>query len=201
MTSEIQPADPALRTKILAIMGMICLLAVAGVLSLDAYFKRLQDLAQHDVQLAAEKIRAVAEPILLGVGAGAIVAGLWASVTAVRILRGRRFPPRGMKVIRDTPIVTGRRATLRGVVGLALGMTLIFLGLRLPLRASRLLDIQLDTRPQPIPILVSAKPAATPAKAVQPSCPLNLCSVEHWCVGPAGYPATMSKAPNHSLFT
>jgi hypothetical protein len=156
MNSEIQPADTVLRTKVLATMGAVCLLAVAGVLLLDSYFERLQNLAQHDVQLAAEKMRAVAEPLVLGIGAGAIIIGLWASVAAVGILRSRRFPPPGMNVIRKTRVVTGPKATLRGVVSLGLGLALIFLGLSLPMRASKILDRQLDTRPQPIPIQVSA---------------------------------------------
>lgn len=150
MNPEIQPAEPALRTKTLAVLGMVCLLAVAGVLLLDAYFKRLQILAQHDVQLAAEKMRAVAEPLFMGVGAGAILAGLWAGVVAVRVLRSGRFPPPGMRVTRDTPVVTGRNAELRGVAGLVLGLMLIVLGLRLPARAARFLNLLLDTRPRPI---------------------------------------------------
>jgi len=166
MNSEIQPADTALRTKVLATMGVVCLLAVAGVLLLDAYFERLQILAQHDIQLAALKLRAVAEPLVMAVGAGAVLAGLWAMVGAVRILRSGRFPPPGMKVIHQTRIVTGRPATLRGVVGLVLGLTLIFLGLRLPLQASRILDTQLNTKPQPIPIQASTTPSAQPGTSL-----------------------------------
>ena len=155
MSRQIQPADPALRTKALAALGGACLLAVAGVLLLDAYFKRLQALAEFDVQLAAEKIRAVGEPILWGVGMGAALVGCWVALTSFRILRAGRSPLPGARVIRDTPVVTGRQAMWRGVIGLALGCVLIFLGLRLPVRASKILDRLLDTQPRPIPVQIS----------------------------------------------
>ena len=45
--------------------------------------------------------------------------------TGTAILRCRRFPPPGMDVVRDTPILTGRAAILRGRVVLAAAAAIV----------------------------------------------------------------------------
>jgi hypothetical protein len=57
---------------------------------------------------------------------------------SMRTIRARRFPPPGMRVVRDTPVLRGRMAHVFGMVGLSLGASLLVAGTLLPLIAYRI---------------------------------------------------------------
>ncbi|MEX0907389.1 MAG: hypothetical protein WD054_03585, partial [Gemmatimonadota bacterium] len=58
-------------------------------------------------------------------GAGVIASGLNMVGIGTRVVRSGRFPPEGMRVLRDTRVVTGRGARALGHVQRALGVLLI----------------------------------------------------------------------------
>lgn len=49
-----------------------------------------------------------------GIGASLLPVVIYLSLLAVRIIRSRQFPPPGTRVLRDTPIVRGKKALIRG---------------------------------------------------------------------------------------
>ena len=51
---------------------------------------------------------------MFGIGASLLPVVIYLSLLAVRIIRSRQFPPPGTRVLRDTPIVRGRKALIRG---------------------------------------------------------------------------------------
>ena len=120
---EIQRADPATRRRALVAIAAI---AVAGW---AAYFG-LQQWLGGLAGLAPARMRASLEH--------AMVWGSWAATLPVaalaivmwryggRVRRAARFPPPGAKVIRDTAVLHGEQALLRGTM---LRVLAVFLGL------------------------------------------------------------------------
>ena len=135
LAPEIQPGDPRLRRQVLFVLGAVCLLTVAGVLLLERRLAELQEIAGWDVERAANGMYDLAEPLIRGIGMGAVLLGLWCLWTAARILRSARFPAPGTRVLRDTPILRGTKARRRGLGALILGLVLLGLGLWYPPRA------------------------------------------------------------------
>jgi hypothetical protein len=52
--------------------------------------------------------------VMIGIGAGLVPFATYFALFAARIIRSRQFPYPGAKVWRDTPIVRGTRALVRG---------------------------------------------------------------------------------------
>jgi hypothetical protein len=62
--------------------------------------------------------------VMFGIGASLLPVVTYLSLLAVRIIRSRQFPPPGARVLRDTPIVRGKKAVIRG---LGIGLCAVWL--------------------------------------------------------------------------
>jgi len=71
----------------------------------------------------------IADTVLVLTLLSVVPVGLYLLRLAGKILKERRFPPQGTKVLRDTLIVTGRKATVRGYVLRVVSVILIVVGL------------------------------------------------------------------------
>ena len=120
---EVQPADPVARRRVL--VGAVAVLAActAGYFALQHWLAGLRGLAMPQVQQALERAL-----ILVGwaamVPAVLLAAFLWRYGT--RVCAADRFPAPGARVIRDTPVLHGPPAQLRGT---ALKVVAVFLTL------------------------------------------------------------------------
>lgn len=120
---EIQPADPATRRR--ALFGA-AVVALAGWLALFTLQRWLRGLGGTDpvaLRLALE------DAMLWGSWAACLpvaVLATWLWLQGLRIMRAGRYPAPGAKVIRDTPVLHGDAARLRG---LALRVLAAFLAL------------------------------------------------------------------------
>jgi cytochrome c-type biogenesis protein CcmH/NrfG len=110
MENEIVPADK--RHRRLAIV-VAALMVAAGLLVLGVLYwhlGKIGELAKVNRRQAAEQtIRLVAEFAWLG-GLSLVGMGSWFWWLGRRINRADRFPPPGMKVIKDTAVRSGARA-------------------------------------------------------------------------------------------
>ncbi len=129
MNEPVLKADRTLRRK------MILFLAAASVLGLALLFFFQNELGQVD-QLARENPRAALEQLLnrlhllaLSMTLLFVPFSLYLLYFSIRTYRASRFPPPGSRVVRDTRIVTGRRARMKGIAGVLLAAA--FLGLAL----------------------------------------------------------------------
>ena len=146
--------DPAFWASVgtLIFLGILCLVCVLGVLSLDSYLGHLQEVARTiSLEEAAEKTHRVARVVLGAVSLGAVGMALYLALLAARILKHRRFPPPDTRVISDTRVLSGLHARVYGWVSLLLAVLLLVMGVLLPLRAEQILERQLDPRLRPIP--------------------------------------------------
>jgi hypothetical protein len=127
VTPEIVPGDPVLRRKALAVgAGVVIALLVAMVSARDL-LGSLSALSQTSPGEALLWFGAFMVPIL----ALAIVVGAEALRRSLATLRQGRFPPSGMPMLRDTPVLRGRLARIIGILGCTLGATLLVVTLLL----------------------------------------------------------------------
>ena len=52
--------------------------------------------------------------VMFGFGASLLPVVIYLALLAARIIKSRQFPPPGTQVLRDTPIVRGKKALIRG---------------------------------------------------------------------------------------
>lgn len=120
---RIQPADPATRRRALIVAGVV---AVAGWAAFFALQEWLARLAGADPQFMRESLeRALVWGSWAAMLPVAVLAG-WLWVYGARVGRAGRYPAPGAKVVRDTPVLIGDAARLRGT---ALKVLAAFLGL------------------------------------------------------------------------
>jgi hypothetical protein len=134
---EIVRADPALRRTMLVVgMGLVLAVALAMV-SAPRLLGSLSVVSQASPAEAVAMFAAFVLPIL----ALTVVAGVDAARRSLRTVRERRFPPHGMRVLRDTPVIEGPAARLVGVLGCTLGATLLVAALLLAVTSYRIASV------------------------------------------------------------
>ena len=137
--TEIQKADPATRKKaiylLLAGLGAGALLLAAATV-FEAFWQGL-------IERHADWI--VAHPVV-GLVTGGVLAlpllplGVWLLRLGRRVRKASRFPPPDHPVIRDTPVVTGRRARMTGFLLQMQAIALLIIALAMPLLLWAVLD-------------------------------------------------------------
>ncbi len=93
----------------LALLAVVIILAggAACLWWLDRRLDVIDRLAEDDLAAAAEQARTLVGTAVLFAGLSFVGVGLWLFQLGVRINRAGRFPPPGMKVVRDTVVRTG----------------------------------------------------------------------------------------------
>ncbi|MEE8524627.1 MAG: hypothetical protein V3T72_11905 [Thermoanaerobaculia bacterium] len=137
---EVQKADPGLRKKVLVGAVFLVLALVAGMVVLENRFSELEKLAADSAYLASQQGLAAARVLLVAVALGAIVLGGVLGRLSWRTLSAARYPPPGVRVINDTPVLRGDQARRYGRGGLVLSAVLIAAGIWVPYRIHEVLD-------------------------------------------------------------
>jgi hypothetical protein len=146
---DVVRGDPVLRRRALLVLPLLLALGVVALASAPRASHRLILWLQQSPDAGGRAVLAMlgfAAPFTLAawlVGGGAVR-------RSVQTLRARRFPPPGMRVVRDTPVLRGRTARLFGVIGLILGATLLTAGTMLPVLAYRIGTILRDGCPRAV---------------------------------------------------
>jgi hypothetical protein len=129
---EIQKADPKARRRavilfsVAAIIGLGCILLLERYRGdLENYFVRHSDYLLAHPELPAFGLFILMLPIYF------FALYLWRFGSSV--VREQRFPPAGLAVTRDTPVLSGSAGVRRGRVIQALALLLCGCGLALPL--------------------------------------------------------------------
>jgi hypothetical protein len=128
---DIQKADPVARHTALLIISVAALIGVAGVLLLEHYRPKLEQLLEDNAHVLLAHPEMVAAA-LLGLMLPVYVAAIYLWRHGTVIVASERFPPPGQPVVRDTVIVSGRMAVYRGRIIQALALVLLLAGLSLP---------------------------------------------------------------------
>lgn len=115
--SDIQPADPRARRLALLIVAVA---AAAGFLLIGSAGSLQPDLEAWIAEEPRGRLRLLMLAAILATSAPLLGFAAYFWGLGQRILRAQRYPPPGMTVVRDTPVVTGEAARRRGRIVRAL---------------------------------------------------------------------------------
>lgn len=129
---EIEPAEPSARRRALVLVLIAALVGASLISSADQWSASLLAWLSSE---PADRVRLAMSILafLIVVPLLVLCAYLWRVGSSV--IGAQRFPPSGMRVVRDTIVVRGERAVLRGrlvrasAVVLAVGAALVLLAL------------------------------------------------------------------------
>jgi MFS family permease len=111
-TDEIIPADKGLRNKtIILVIGVVLAAMILGPY-LNGYLADLKQEGEKRPELAHPQLITLMKWVLGTAALGITLAGVYLLVIAFRALKAGRYPPPGMKVIKDTRVKTGRQAKI-----------------------------------------------------------------------------------------
>ncbi len=114
---EIVSADKRLRRWSVVAAVLLSLAALAVVSVLDGQFDEVDKLAGDNLELAIERMLRLTAIVAWVGGLGFTGTAVWFWRLSRQIGLSGRFPPPGMKVVRDTPVKTGSGA--RSIANLA----------------------------------------------------------------------------------
>lgn len=106
---EIQPADPASRRKLVVWLSLFLLVTLLSQSIIQGFTHWLAE----DPERVRDYFGRIVGAIAL-VFSPLFVFGYYAWQMGVAVIRAKRFPPPGMKVIKDTVVIKGRKAVSRG---------------------------------------------------------------------------------------
>jgi hypothetical protein len=128
---QMQPADPQARTR--AVWAILAIVILSGAFATGLHFQgeKLEQMAQQKLIELADR-----PAILFLVAFVAMIPLVGASIPvfrqAGRIIKSGRIPPPGQKVIKDTPIITGRKAIRQGRGLQVMAILMALFGLLVP---------------------------------------------------------------------
>lgn len=121
--TDVRRADPAVRRQVAWVLVVGTCVGALLIVAFERYRIPLSDWVLADPGAAAQRTRLVFLLLtaLLLAPLLAFAAYLWS--LGGRVVQAREFPPPGLRVIRDMPVITGEGAVCRGrlLKGLALG--------------------------------------------------------------------------------
>ena len=133
--TEIRRADPGARRQVTWLLIVGTLVGILLILGFERYRASLREWIGSDPRQAADRITLalVVVAVLLSAPVLAFAAYLWAY--GGHVLRTQQCPPPGYRVLRDTPVIVGLAARMRGlafrVLAACLGVASIVLGVLL----------------------------------------------------------------------
>jgi len=110
LNREIVPADKNLRNRTIILAIVLAVVGLAVLYLLRGRLEAIKKLASEDLSSAVDQVLRLTTIVAWVAGPSFVGLGVWLWWIARRINRGGRFPPLGMKVVRDTPVRTGDRA-------------------------------------------------------------------------------------------
>jgi hypothetical protein len=122
-------ADRALRKKALLFVAAASVLGLALIVFFQKELGQLDQLARENPRAALEQLLSRLHLLALFMTLLFVPFSLYLLYVSIRTYRASRFPPPGTRVIRDTRVVTGRRARMKGIAGVLLAAAFLALAL------------------------------------------------------------------------
>ena len=128
MEHEIVRADDRFRRRVLACVALLTLGGLIALVFLYRWLDGLTDLSEEKRQAVLGEVARAARVAAWATGTCFVGVGAWLVWLAVRVRLARRYPPPGMRVIRDTRLRTGPEARDIATLATAAGVLLAALG-------------------------------------------------------------------------
>ena len=125
--NEVQKADPAARRQ--AVLMIVFATAIGALLiaGFEHFREPFREWLSSEPAETARRVELAIYVSAFIVSAPVIAFAIYFWLLGARVLRAQQFPPPGFRVIRDTPVVGGRGAMLRGhaiqVLAVCLGVS------------------------------------------------------------------------------
>lgn len=112
--TNLRKADPAARRKVALLLSVGACVGAVLIVAFERYRIPLSDwvLAGPGASAQRARLALLLLAALLLAPLLALAAYLWS--LGARVVRAQEFPPPGLRVIRDTAVITGARAVSRG---------------------------------------------------------------------------------------
>ncbi len=141
---DIRKADPDFRRQIVLVLVVGTLVGALLILGFEQYHIPLRDWILSEPGVLTKRVKVVFLLLAAFLIAPLLALAVYLWTFGGSVLRAREYPPPGLRVIRDTPVITGEGAVSRGrllkVLALACGIASIALGLLLWWLASLLIS-------------------------------------------------------------
>lgn len=131
--ADVMMPDRAARARLCVLAALVLFTAMVGVHLLQQHVLELLRTAADDPALALDRLRTLAKLLALAISYALLAVAVWLRGVALRTLEQKRYPPRGVTVLRPTRVVEGYAARLRGRTGLLCAGLLIGSAFVLPL--------------------------------------------------------------------
>jgi hypothetical protein len=112
--TEIRKADPRARRQAVWLLIAGTLVGVLLILGFGRYSGSLRTWIKSDPTAVAHRLTLALVGLSIVLSAPAIAFAVYLWALGGRVLRAEQFPPPGYRVIRDTPVVGGQGARVRG---------------------------------------------------------------------------------------
>jgi len=112
--AEIQKADPAARRQAVPLIVIGALSGALLMAAVERYRLPLHDWLLSDPERFTQRLGLVSHLAAAALALPIIGFALYLWSFGARVMRARRFPPPGQRVIRDTPVLEGASGLARG---------------------------------------------------------------------------------------
>jgi hypothetical protein len=106
------PADPCLRKRVIIFVSITLLVGLVWLSFFQGFLRELEALATASPQLAFEQLHPVGTAALMVTLISATMLAGVLAYASLRVYRAGQWPPPGWCVLWDTPIRTGRQASM-----------------------------------------------------------------------------------------
>ena len=114
--NEIQKADPAARRQVVLMIVFATATGALLIAGFEHFREPFQEWLSSEPAETARRAELAIYVSAFILSAPVIAFAIYFWLLGARVLRARQFPPPGFRVIRDTPVVGGRGAVIRGHV-------------------------------------------------------------------------------------
>ncbi len=134
---EIQAADPDARRRAGVFVVVLGVLGGVAIWYTQQALAELEAIAEQDPRRAVDGIGELVQWLAVGIFVPMLGFVGYGYRLAYRVGVARRFPPPGMAVVRDTPVLSGAAATARARILVALMTVLLAASFALPVALMR----------------------------------------------------------------
>lgn len=124
-SQEIVPGDPKLRRLVFLGLVVLLLIGLWGIHRFQETLDGIKQLLVHDPQLARVRLKTLIK-VFMSVHVILTTTGsVYLVSLGLRCLRAGRYPPKGMRVLKDTRVVRGSGVSLVSAVLILVGFLLL----------------------------------------------------------------------------